>query len=148
MCSWNPTYLLIRYKENKQDELIQREYFHHITNHVSRQNWQIGDANVKPGDCLDVEMSEVQQVLLNSTPKDMLIGFMTYNVKGKGAVQKIAKRKLCCIGGNVNSYSKLLNHLDRLEAIKEHNQLFATVAEVTAEQQLSKEAKKQKRKEQ
>ena len=75
--SWNPTDLLSRYKENKQDELIQREYFHHIMNHVSRQNWQIGNANVKPGDCLDVEMSEVQQVLLNPTTKDMLIGFMT-----------------------------------------------------------------------
>ena len=91
MCSWKPTDLLSRYKENKQDELIQREYFHHITNYVSRQHWKIGHANVKPGDYIDVEMSEVQQVLLNPTPKDMLIGFMTYNVKGKGDVQKFPK---------------------------------------------------------
>ena len=90
------------------------EYFHHITDHVSRQHWHIGHANVKPGDYLDVDMSEVQQVLLNPTPKDMLIGFMTYNVKGKGAVQKIAKRKICCIEGNANIYSKLLNNPKRL----------------------------------
>ena len=42
-------------------------------------------------------------------------------------------------------YSKLLNHPERLEAIKEHNQLCDAVAEVTAEQQMSKEAKKQKK---
>ena len=70
---------------------------------------------------------------------------MTYNVKRKGAVQKIAKRKICCIEGNANSSSKLLNNPKRLEVIKEHNQLCATVAEVTEEQQLSKEAKKQKK---
>ena len=106
------------------------EYFYHITNHVSRQHLHIRNANVKPVDYLTVEMSEVQQVLLNPTQKDVLIGFMTYNVKGKGAVQKFAKREICCIEGNVNSYS---------------NQLCAAVAEVTAEQQLSKEAKKQKK---
>ena len=70
---------------------------------------------------------------------------MTYNIKGKGAVQKIAKRKICCIEGNANSYSKLLNHPERLESIKEHYQLCATLAEVTAGHQLSKEAKKQKK---
>ena len=36
LCSWKPIDLLSRYKENKQDELIQMEYFHHITNHVSQ----------------------------------------------------------------------------------------------------------------
>jgi len=61
------------------------EYFHHITNHVSRQHWHIRHANVKPGDYLDVEMSEVQQGILNPTQKDALIGFMTYNIKSKGA---------------------------------------------------------------
>ena len=87
----------------------------------------------------------MQQVLLNPTQKDVLIGFTTYNVKGKGAVQKFAKREICCIEGNANRYLNLLNHPERLEAIKEHNQLSAAVAEVTAEQHLSKEAKKQKK---
>jgi len=38
-----------------------------------------------------------------------------------------------------------MNNPTRLEAIKKHNQLCAAVAEVTGEQQLSKEAKKQKK---
>ena len=117
-CSWKPIYLLSRYKDNKQDDLIQIEYFHHITNNMSRQHWHIGHANVKPGECPDVEMSEVQQFLLNPEKKYVIIGFMTYNVKGKGAVQKITKRKIYCIEGNANSYSKLLNIPKRLEAIK------------------------------
>ena len=100
---------------------------------------------MKPGEYLDGEMSEVKQVLLNPTQNYVLIGFMTYNVKGEGAVQKIAEGKICCIKGNAYRYSKLLNHLKRLEAIKEHNQLCDTVAEVTAEQQLSKEEKKKKK---
>ena len=38
-----------------------------------------------------------------------------------------------------------MNRTERLEAIKEHNQLCAAVAEVTAEQKLSKETKKKKK---
>ena len=60
LCTWKPIDVLSRYRENKQDELIQMEYFHHITNRVAHQHWDIRHANVKPGNCLDVEMSEVQ----------------------------------------------------------------------------------------
>ena len=41
--------------------------------------------------------------------------------------------KIDFIEGNVNSYSRLLNNPKRLEAIKDHAQLVATVAEVSAE---------------
>ena len=49
LLSWKTIDLLSRYKDNNQDELIQMEYFHHITNHVTRQNWNIGHANLNPG---------------------------------------------------------------------------------------------------
>ena len=75
-------------------------------------------------------MSDAQRNLLNPTPKDVLLGFITHDVRGKGAVQKIAKRKIDLIEGNVNSYSRLLNNPKRLGAIKDHAQLVATVAEV------------------
>ena len=89
-----------------------------------KKNWRIGHADVKTSNYLDVEMSDVQRNLLNPTPKD---------VKGKGAVQKIAKRKNDFIEGNVNGYSRLLNNPKRLEeASKDHAQLVATVAEVSA----------------
>ena len=91
-------------------------------------------------------MSDVQRNLLNPTPKDVLLGFITYDVvKGKGAVQKIAKRKIDFIDGNINSYSRLLNNPKRLEAIRDHAQLVATVAEVSAEADDQTAKKKLKR---
>ena len=100
----------------------------------------------KTSNYLDVEMSDVQRNLLNPTPKDVLLGFITYAVKGKGSVQKIAKRKIAdSIDGNLNSYSRLLNNPKRLEAIKDHAQLVATVAEVSAEADDEKARKKLRR---
>ena len=61
--------------------------------------------------------------------------------------QLIAKRRICCIEGNVNSYAKLLNSKERLAAVKEHNELCAAVAEVSAEQTKAKEARKRERQE-
>ena len=90
-------------------------------------------------------MSDAQSTLLNPTPKDVLLGFITYDVKGKGAVQKIAKRKIDFIEGNVNSYSRLLNNPRRLESIKDHVELVATVAEVSAEADDEKARKKLRR---
>ena len=144
-CSWKPKHLLTKYKGDTEDKKVQKEFFHHITNHVSKQNWRIGHADVKASDYLDVEISEVQSNLLNPTPKDFLLGFITYDVKWKGAVQKIAKRKIDFIEGNVNSYSRLLNNPRRLESIKDHVELVATVAEVSAEADDEKARKKLRR---
>ena len=107
-CSWKPSYLVTKYQENKTDVSIQKEFFLHVTNYVAQQYWDIGHANVAPSDYLDIEMSDNQQTLLNPTQKDVLFGFIAYDAKGKGAVQKIAKRRLNVIEGNVNSYSNCL----------------------------------------
>ena len=90
-------------------------------------------------------MSDVQRNLLNPTPKDVLLGFITYAVKGKGSFQKIAKRKIDFIEGNVNSYSRQVNNRKKLEAVKDHAQLVATVAEVSAEADDEKARKKLRR---
>ena len=66
-------------------------------------------------------MSDNQQNLLNLTQKDVLFGFISYDAKGKGAVQKMAKRRLDLIEGNVSSYSRLLNDPKRLKSLKDFN---------------------------
>ena len=66
-------------------------------------------------------MSDNQWTLLNQTQKDVLFGFIAYDAKGKGAVQKIGNRKLDVIEGNVNSYSRLLNDPKILEIIRDFN---------------------------
>ena len=73
-------------------------------------------------------MSDNQRDLLNPTQNDFLFGFISYDAKGKGAVHKIAKRRLDVIEGNVNSYSKLLNDPKILKIINNFNQLCASVA--------------------
>jgi hypothetical protein len=82
-----------------------------------------------------VEYSKVQQQMLNPSYKHVLMGFICYDVKGEGAKQKIAKRQINLVEGNVNSYSRCLNDPGRLASIKEMNQLAASVAEVTADQE-------------
>ena len=76
-------------------------------------------------------MSDNQQNLLNLTQKDVLFGLISYDTKIEGSVQKIAKRRLDVIEGNVNSYSKLLNDPKRLKTIKDFNQICASVVEVS-----------------
>ena len=124
---------------------MQKAYFHHITNYVSQQHWQVGLGNVKPSAYLDVEMSETQLNLLNPSYKDVVRGFLTYSAKGKGALSKIAKRKIDMIDGNPSSWAKLLNDGKRLKQIKDHNDMIAAVAEVTADVERRREVNKEKK---
>ena len=57
-------------------------------------NRQIGNNNAKPSTHMNVEMSTTQETLFNPMPKDVILGWITYNVKGKSAVQKIAKQRI------------------------------------------------------
>ena len=109
LCSWNPIDLLSIYKENKQDDLIQMEYFHHITNHVSRQHWHIRHANMKPVEYLYVEMSEVQQVLIKPTQKYL-------SVCGSGLRHPVAYSLLG--GGVPYPYHRLHWSLDSVPSIR------------------------------
>ena len=78
-------------------------------------------------------MSDVQRTLLNPTPKDVFLGFVIYDVRGKGEVQKISKRKINFIERNVNRYSRLINNTGRLKYIKDHIDLVAIISEVSSE---------------
>ena len=71
--------------------------------------------------------------MFNPTPKDVLIGFITYDVEWEGTVQKISKLRVDCIEGNINSSLRVINNPYRLKAINYHNELFVAVAEVSAE---------------
>lgn len=116
--------------------------FGHMTNFVANAHWD-EVKQLEPSAALDVEMSDVQRTLFNPTYKNVLMGYILYDVKGKGAKQKIAKRRLDAISGNVGSYSKILNSSKRIKMIQEVNQLTATVAEVTADMENQLERKRE-----
>ena len=132
-CSWKPSDLLAKYRDNKTDISIQKEFFLHVTNYVAQKHWDIGHATVAPAGFLNIEISDNQQTLLNPTQKDVLFGFIAYDAKGKEAVQKIAKRRLYAIEGNVNSYSKFLNDPKILKITNNVKQLCASFTEMSEE---------------
>ena len=75
--------------------------------------------------------------------KHVLMGHILYDVKGKGAQQKLAKQRLNFIDGNTNSYAKCLNDPRRLKETRELNELVASVVEVTADAIKEKAKKKE-----
>ena len=90
------------------------------------------------------QLSRNQLTLLNPNHQDVVKGFILYDCKGQGAVQKVAKRRLDMISGNVASYSRYLNDEKRLAEIKELNELTSAVAEVSADKMNEKKRKKDK----
>jgi len=112
-----------------------------MCNHAAQSAWNVSK-NVTPSLYLDVEMTAAQSTLLNPTFKNVLQGFITYDVKGKGAKQKMAQRRLEIIEGNISSYSRCLNDPKRMKAMIEHNQLIASVAEISADMEQEKTKKR------
>ncbi|KAG7355653.1 hypothetical protein IV203_000339 [Nitzschia inconspicua] len=92
---------------------------------------------------LNVEMSKKQQNLINPSYKHVLTGFMCYHVRGGGAKQKIAHRRINMVESNVTSYAQCLNNPKRLSAIREMDELIASVAQVTAHQEREKIERKE-----
>ena len=90
-------------------------------------------------------MSYNQRTLLNPTQEDVLFGFIDYDAKGKGSVQKTAKIRLDVIEVNVNSYSRLLKNPKILKIINNFNQICASVAEVYEEVEQRKVQKKERK---
>jgi hypothetical protein len=136
-----PSELIGKYSANKKDAKMQQELFNHLTNRAAQSEWS-SSTNIAPSSYLDAAMSEEQATLLNTTYKHMLTGFIMYDVKGKGARDKIAKHQLDMIDGNIGSYSCLLNDSKHLKSLKDYyNELTAMIANVSAD--ADKEMEKQ-----
>jgi hypothetical protein len=65
---------------------------------------------------------------------------------GTMAVKKIAKRRICYITNNVNSYARILNGPKQLEQIGQFNELVASIATLRQEkEELEQGVKEEKR---
>ena len=115
--------------------------FKHMCNYSAQMNWN-SDAALLPSPYLDVEVSAEQKSLFNPSYKNVLQGFIMYDVKGAGAKNKVARRRLDILEGNVSSYARCLNDTKRMDALKEHNELVASVATISAETDADKQKKK------
>jgi len=140
---WQPKNLMQEHMVDKKNPEAQAKLFHHMTNYAAQMMWD-SKRKPQPSAHLDANMSEDQSELLQPSYKNTLQGFIVHDVKGKGAQNKLAKRRLDMMSGNASSYSRCLNDPKRLKQIKEMNQLAAAVASVTAEMEEEKRAQVEK----
>ena len=148
--SLRPARLMEAYQQEKADPKKKHilsmcsattELFGHMCNHAAQMNWN-SKGPLQPSDALNVEMTSDQVELFNPSYKNVLQGYIMYDVRGAGAKKKLAKRRLDVLEGNVASYARCLNDSKRLDALKEFNTLVASVAEISAEVQAEREKKK------
>ena len=83
---------------------------------------------------LNLDVTKAQHRLFNPTFKNVLTGFIMYDVNGEGAKKKLARRRLDLIKGNIAIYSRCLNSSKRMEEMKYHHELAATVADISTDQ--------------
>ncbi len=118
----------------------------HITNFVVRHHgWHIG-GDLVPSTKLQVDFTEDQRKLLNPTPRDIQMGAIMNQCGGHMAVKKIAKRCICFISNDVNSYARILNGPPQLQQIGEFNELAANISALQLEKkELESNVREEKR---
>jgi len=89
--SYHPRRLLDKHKANRNNKEVQCKLFDHLTNYTAQSMWD-SNKELEPSSYLDAFMSDEQKTLLKPTYKNCLMGYILYDVKGKGATQKLAKR--------------------------------------------------------
>ena len=93
--------------------------------------------------CLEVDHQNERSLL---TMEDLIMGAAVAETMGEGAKKKLAKRRLEAMGGNMTSYSHVLNSTEQMVAIKEAKALHAAVAdEVSVEIETEKLMRAQKK---
>jgi hypothetical protein len=132
---------------DKSSEDARTKLFNHMTNFAAQSHWDHKKLDpLEPSPYLDVhfykEEDNDQKWFFNPSHKDVLLGFITYNVKGKGAKNKLAKQRIDFINVNVTCYSWLLNGAKWLQAVKDVNCLTSFVAEVEADNEWEKAQRK------
>ena len=134
--------MMKKYTEDRNCNVLQKVWFDHMTNFVSRQHWNKLDRNLEPSAFLDISISGDQLSLLQPTMKDVLHGSVISDAIGVGAKKKIAKRRINMLEGNVASYSRVLNSASQMERIKEMNEVMSIVGEIRGENDRAKKARR------
>ena len=90
-------------------------------------------------------MTACQMRKFNPRALDTIVGYIMKDSKGEGAKNRLPKRRLDILDGNIAAYCKLLNSPDQLRMIREANELASVLADVHNDKQEEKNARKLKR---
>jgi len=145
-----PKKLMEEYEENRHDVNVQAKVFNHFSNfvctkHVVDNKKKKSQVQLEPTPGLNVELSEDQRRLLNPTVKDVQISELIDQAQGERARKKEAKRRQDIFSGNIGSYSAILNSDDKLQNLKDYNDLSASVAIYNAEKDAKAKASSKKK---
>ena len=95
--------------------------------------------NVKPSSHLNVEMTEVQEVILNLSINYIKIGRLLNNAGGKGAWMNITETRLTYTV-EVESFGALTNSDERLWRLDNAQVLTASLSDISRMEQSNKES--------
>ena len=140
-----PKKLIKELKQKPGDSKAQVNIFPHYTNHTATAHCVASETeknncrliDIEPTAGLNVEVSELQQILLNPTSRDMIVSDIIYQAKGKRENKKEAKRKQCFMTGNTNSYSRIINNNKSMELIVDYNDMAVGVAMSNTEKDMN-----------
>lgn len=100
--------------------------FQHMAAYARRRT--SGD-KLRPSPYLDVEMSNIQETILDPSPHDLTCRELINDAGGDGATLKLAKRKLDA-SGNFKSISFLANAPERIRRLQQAATLAASMSEI------------------
>ncbi len=113
--------------------------YHHMTNFVACNHWWHMGRDLFPYLFLQVECTDDQRDLLNTTIHDVQIGAILDQCTGKKAKKVIANHRIKFVSGNINSYAPILNGLQQLEQIQLFNDLSSSILILQKKKQEEKE---------
>ena len=100
---------------------------------VRLKNKNVRLIDLEPTAGLNVEVSEIQRSLLNTTSRDMIVSDIIDQEKGERERKKEAKRKQWFITGTTSSYSRILNDEKSMELIVDYNNMAVGLEMLNAE---------------
>ena len=99
-------------KKNQQNKIFmtesQQQLFYQICKYYEHIQWNNGKDLVHSG-FLNFDVTKTQQQLFNWTFKNVLTGFIMYNVQSEGENKKLVRCQIDAIEGNVQVYEQLQN---------------------------------------
>ena len=105
--------------------------FHHMTDYTARKHFK--SHTITSSSYLDVDITDDQIDLLHPSALDCISGYIMDGLVGRNSKKRLAKRRLNMVDANISSYCVLLNGIERIELVREVNELAAACGEVSKE---------------
>ena len=112
-----------------RDRTSLAQLFCAMTNFVSCNHGWLKGGDLLSSSYLDIKITNDQASLLSPTPRYVQLATIIDQCIGKKSKNRIARKHIDFISGNVNSYARILNGTVQLDKIRTYNDLTASLSE-------------------